>query len=160
MADFYIPKTCIRLSESCWFWGYKSFCPIPWEFDLKILLRFWNCVGCDHLRGHFFFSKSPNVYILLRWSFWYAKSGVLIWFHINPRNFNPRNFQFWVGFWFKTIFAPSPTTTTFISKDAEFSCASFDTCEKFVASYPNAQTPTQILKSGFSLFSSQGQGSS
>ena len=35
MADFFVSKNCIWFSESCWFWGYKSFCPIPWEFDFE-----------------------------------------------------------------------------------------------------------------------------
>ena len=77
-----------------------------------------------------------------------------------PTQFQPTQFPFLVSFSFKTIFAPPPTKTTLVSKDAEFSCASFDTCEKFVASCPHAQTPTQMLKSRFSQFSSQGQGSS
>ena len=72
----------------------KVFVQFAGNSILKISLRFWNSVGCGHMRGCFFFSKSPNVYVLLRWSFLYAKLGVLIWFRINPRYFNPRNFQF------------------------------------------------------------------
>ena len=48
----------------------------------------------------------------------------------------------------------------FISKDAEFLCASFDTCQKFAASCPLTQTPTQIKKHEFLRFSSQEMGSS
>ena len=33
-----------------------------------------------------------------------------------------------------------------VSKDVEFSYASFDICEKFVASCPPTRTPTQKLK--------------
>ena len=117
----------------------------PLAFDFKILEIAWAAHVCVDVS----LSKMTNVYIFLCWSFWYIKLAVLIWFHLNPRNFNPRNFWFLVGFSFKTIFAPSPTTTIFISKDAEFLCASFDTCEKFVASCPHAQTPTQRFKSGF-----------
>ena len=41
----------------------------------------------------------------------------------------------------------------------EFPCKSFDICENFVASCPPTQTPTQKLKIGFSMFSSQEIGS-
>ena len=100
-------------------------------------------------------AKSSNVFTFLRWSFWYIWWGVLTWFYVNLRNFNPRNFQFFVGFSFKTIFAPSPTTMKFISKDVEFSCASFDICLKFVAYCPRTETPTQKFKNGFTIFTPQ-----
>ena len=45
-------------------------------------------------------SKSPNGVSILPWSFWYGKMGVLIWFQVNLRNLNPRNFQILVGFSF------------------------------------------------------------
>ena len=63
--------------------------------------------------------------------------------------YNKGNFQFLVVFSLKTIFAPSPTTTTFISKYVEFLCPSFDTCQKFVAFCPFTQTPTQMSKYDF-----------
>ena len=85
---------------------------------------------------------------------------MIIWFYLSPRNFNPRNFRFLVGFSCKTIFAPSPTTTTLVSKDVEFSGASFDICEKFAAWCPLTQTPTQKFKIKFSIFSSHEIGSS
>ena len=81
---------------------------------------------------------------------------VLIWFRINPRNFNPRNFQFSVGFSFETLFPLPPSVTTFISKDVEFYCASFDISEKFVASCAPTDTPTRKLKNEFSGRNSQG----
>ena len=98
--------------------------------------------------------------VLLCWSFSYIKWGVIIWFHLNPRNFNPRNFQFSVGFSFETLFPLPPSVTTFISKDVEFYCASFDIYEKFAGACPPTQTPTQKLKSWFSMSSSQGIASS
>ena len=27
-----------EVSESCWFWGYKSFCPISWKFDFETFI--------------------------------------------------------------------------------------------------------------------------
>ena len=50
------------------------------------------------------FPKSPITYIFLRWSFWYIKLRVLIWFHLNPRNFNPRKIYFLDSFSFGTFF--------------------------------------------------------
>ena len=50
--------------------------------------------------------------------------------------------------------------TTFISKDVEFYCASFDIYEKFAGGCPLTQTPTQKLKSGFPTSNSQGIASS
>ena len=126
------------------FWKFCSTFEIAWAAPICVVISF---------------SKSPKMLILSRWSFSYIKWGVLIWFWLNPRNFNPRNFQFLVGFSFKTIFAPSPTTTKFISKDAELSCASFGIYEKFAASCPLTETPTQMSKSWFSVFSSQEIGS-
>ena len=71
--------------------------------------------------------------------------GVLIWFYHNPRNFNPR----------KILTAP----IGLISKGVEFSCASFDIWEEFVASCPLTRTPTQKLKNRFPTFGSQEIGS-
>ena len=123
----------------------------PGNSILEFWLKFWNCVVGTHMRGRFV-PKSSNEYIFLHWSFWSVKLRVLIRFHVNPRNFHPRNFKFLVSFSFKTIFAPTPTTTTLVSKDVEFSCASFDICEKFAASCPLTQTPTQKFKIEFPIF--------
>ena len=101
------------------------------------------------------FSKKLNVLILLRRSFWYIKSGVLIWFHLNLRNFNPRNFHFLASFSLETIFPLLPSVTTLISEDVEFYCASFEIFEKFVGECPSTQTPTQKLWSQFLKFSSE-----
>ena len=75
------------------FWNFCSTFEIAWAVPI--------CVGGS-------FSYSPNVLILLRWSFWYIKLRVLIWFRLNPRNLNPRNFHFLVGFLFETIFPCRP----------------------------------------------------
>ena len=128
--------------------------------------RFWKIhfifefAWVTSVRVGIFFSKSPNEVSILRWSFWCAKLGVLIWFHTNSRNFNPRNFHFLVSFPFETIFPLSLSVTTLISEDVEFYCASFDICEKFARWCPPTQTPTQKLKSGFLRSSSQEVGSS
>ena len=139
-------------------------------------------IGITFLRGRFFHLKKKwnwfNL-IKLKWisKFWpnslgnrfckfcwifeiYMVLGLFIWFYTNPRNFNPRNFQLLVSFSFKTIFAPSPTTPTSVSKDVEFSCASFDICQNFAASRPHTQTPTQKSKNEFSILLSQEIGSS
>ena len=70
------------------------------------------------------------------------------------------NFRFLVSFSFETIFPLSPTATTLVSKDVKFYCASFGPYEKFVGGCPPTQTPTQMLKSVFSILSSQETGSS
>ena len=103
--------------------------------------------------------KSLIMLDLLRRSFSFVILGVFIWIYLNPRNFNPRNFNFLVGFSFKTIFAPPRPITTLVSKDVEFSCASFDLYEKFARWCPPTQTPTRKFKTGISIFSSQGMGS-
>ena len=107
------------------FWDFSSIFEIA-----RVLLI---CVGV-------LFPKSPIAYIFLRWSFWYLKLRVLIWFHLNPRNFNSRNFRFWVG---------TVTVIRFEPKDVEFFCASFELCEKFVRGCPLTQTPMQKLKLDF-----------
>ena len=58
-------------SQSRRIWGYKKSCQIPWEFDFENFAQILKLRG---LRPYtrVFYSKSPNVYILLRWSFWYA----------------------------------------------------------------------------------------
>ena len=88
------------------------------------------------------------------------KEGVLFLFHVNPRNYNPRNFQFLVSFSYKTIFPLSPYVTTLLSEDVEFSYASFGLYEKFIQECPPTQMPMKKLKIGISMFSSQEIGSS
>ena len=43
----------------------------------------------------------------------------------------------------------------FVSKNFHNSCASFDKCQKFDGGCPPTQTPTQKIKSRFTIFSSQ-----
>ena len=69
----------------------------------------------------------------------------LDWFCLNPGNFNTRQILFLTSFSFKTIFLLFPPMTTSLSKDVKFFCASFELCEKFVASCPPTQTPTQMF---------------
>jgi len=95
------------------------------------------------------------LFILLRWSFSYLKLRVFIWFRLNPRNFNPRNFRFLVSFSFETIFPLSRLRRHFTLKDMKFSGASFGLCEKFTRWCPPTQTPTQKFKSGFWILNSQ-----
>ena len=79
---------------------------------------------------------------------------------MNLRNFNPRKIHFFVSFLCKTIFPTRTHRTRLVSKDVEFYCASFDIYEKFAGACPPTQTPTQKLKSWFSMSSSQGIASS
>ena len=128
--------------------------------------RFWKIhfifefAWVTSVRVGIFFSKSPNEVSILRWSFWCAKLGVLIWFHTNSRNFNPRNFHFLVSFPFETIFPLSPSVTTLISEDVEFYCVLFNISEKLVGRCPPTLTPTQNFKNEFSLSNSHEIGSS
>ena len=66
-------------------------------------IRIWN-LGSIFEFAWVFHSQNHPVFILLHWSFLYIKWGVLIWFLLNPRNFNPRNFQFLVFFHSKPLF--------------------------------------------------------
>ena len=75
---------------------------------------------------------------------------------MNLRNFNPRKIKFLVSFLYKTTFAAPTHPTRLLSKDVEFYCASFDRSEKFVASCPPMETPTQKLKNQFPGRNSQG----
>ena len=65
-----------------------------------------------------------------------------------------------VGFSFKINFPLSIHVTKLISEDVEFYYASFDLCEKFDGGGQPIQTPTQMLKSVFSMFGFQEIGSS
>ena len=107
-------------------WSIMAIQPIS-EFFLSIwlLTHFWFTVNLSHFFYPFlsnsleiriwnlgsifefawvFHSQNHPVFILLHWSFLYIKWGVLIWFLLNPRNFNPRNFQFLVFFHSKPLF--------------------------------------------------------
>ena len=64
----------------------------PENLILKISLRFWNCVGCGHMRGSRIVKITQSIF--LSWSFSYIKLGELYWFHLNRRNFNPTIFNF------------------------------------------------------------------
>ena len=57
-------------------WGYIS--SIPWEF------RFENITQSLKLRG-----LRPYTFVVLIFEIRAPNLGVLIWFHIKPRNFNP-----------------------------------------------------------------------
>ena len=99
------------------------------------------------------FASVPFITVRLFWdTFWYR----FIWFWMNLRNFNPRKITFLVGFWYKTIFPQSLSMTAYIQSDVEFYCASFGISEKFVASCPPMDTPTQKLKNEFSGRNSHG----
>ena len=59
-------------------------------------------------------------------------------------DFNPRNFQFLVGFSFETPFPMSSSVMTLVSKDVESSCASFDLCEKFARGCPHSNAYAKV----------------
>ena len=108
-------------------------------------------LGCDKFRESRYWDSRPTNGLLIR-----IPSDRKPRINFNPtqfnailRNFNPRNFQFLDSFSFKNIFAPSPITTTLVSKDAEFSCASFHICQKFAASCPLPKRPRKNLKMNF-----------
>ena len=129
----------IRFWKFCWI--FKNACVAP------------ICVGAT-------LSESPNMFILLGWSFSYIELGVLIWFRFNPRNLNPRNYQFLVSFSFETIFPLSPSATILVSKDVKFSGASSSLYKKFNRRRPLTQTPTQKFKIGFWILNSKAISSS
>ena len=66
---------------------------------LKFSLRFRNCVGFVHIRGYFILKTTQYVqlFILVIFINIYMAQGVFIWFYVNPRNHNPRNFHFLAG---------------------------------------------------------------
>ena len=138
ISNFWSNSLGIRFWKFCWIFRNAWAGPI--------------CVGVT-------ISESPNMSILLRWSFSYMEIGVFVWFRFNPRNFNLRNFRFLVSFSFETIFPLSPSATTLVSKDVKFPGASFGLYEKFARGCPPIQTPTQKLKIGFSMISSKGNDS-
>ena len=131
----------------------------PGNLILKILQNFWKCVGGVYTRGCLILKITQNVRLFTLINFIYNIRGIHL-ISCQPTQLQPRNFRFLVGFSFETIFAPSPPTTTLVSKDVEFSCASFEICKKFARWCPPTQTPTQKFKSGISIFSSQGISSS
>ena len=61
------------------FWNICEIFEIAWVASI--------CVGNS-------LPKSPSTLVLLCRSFSYVKFGVLIWFYLNPRNFNPRKIHF------------------------------------------------------------------
>ena len=73
----------------------KTLVQFPGSPILKILPSFRIWVGGTHMRRCFIF-KITKLYI---------KWGVLIWFPLNSRNSDPRNFQFLVSFSFETLFS-------------------------------------------------------
>ena len=76
-----------------------------------------------------------------------------------PTQFQPPKRVGFGRFSVRHFFRRSVAPTRFVSKDREFSCASFDLCQKFSRGFPPTQTPTQKFKSGFSKFCSQEIGS-
>ena len=101
---FFNSKNWNWFSQSCWFWRYQIFGPLPWEFDFEIFQEFLK------MRGWCSFA----------WAF--SANYISI-------NLNWLNLQVYLT----TQFNPVKQLL---------------------------QTPTQKIKSGFSMFSSQGIGSS
>ena len=139
ISNFWSNSLGIRFWKFCWIFRNAWAGPI--------------CVGVT-------ISESPNMSILLRWSFSYMEIGVFVWFRFNPRNFNLRNFRFLVSFSFETIFPLSPSATTLVSKDVKFPGASFGLYKKFARWCPPTKPPTQKFKIGFWILNSQGISSS
>ena len=131
----------------------------PGNWILKSLQNFWKCVGGAYRRRCFFLKITQGVQLFTLISFIHKIKGIHL-ISCQPTQFSPPNFSIFGRFLFKTIFAPTPTTTTLVSKDVEFFCASFDICEKFATSCSLTQTPTQKFKIEFSIFSSHEIGSS
>ena len=82
MTDLYISKSCIRFSESCWFWRYKSFCPIPWEYDFENFAQILKLRGLRPFAWVFYFK---NRYQTFRFSI--------------PKNWNNRFENTWWIYW-------------------------------------------------------------
>ena len=126
----------------------KILARFPGNPTLEILIKIHNCVGSTNMRGRFLIKVRLfpiyNCPVILE----YFLRWVYLIF-VNLRNFNPRKIQFFVSFLCKTIFAAPTHRMRLVSKDVEFYCASFDRSEKFVASCPPMETPTQKLKNQF-----------
>ena len=131
----------------------------PGNWILKSLQNFWKCVGGAYRRRCFNLKITQGVQLFTLISFIHKIKGIHF-ILCQPTQFSPPNFSIFGRFSFKTIFAPTPTTTTLVSKDVEFSCASFEICKKFARWCPPTQTPTQKLKIGFPKTSSREIGSS
>ena len=86
----------VFLKKNLWILGFWG--------PLLFITRFTFEFAWAHPYAWVFHSKNHPVFILLYWSFLYIKWGVLIWFLLNPRNFNPRNFQFFIFFHSKPLF--------------------------------------------------------
>ena len=59
MDDFLILENWNWFSKSCWFWGYKSFCPIPWEFDFENFAEILKLRGLRPYAWAFFSQNHP-----------------------------------------------------------------------------------------------------
>ena len=79
----------------------------PGNSILKILQNFWKCVGGVYMRGCLVLKITQSVQLFTLINFIYKKV-VFIGFHVNPRNFNPREINFLAGFLAITFFRVEP----------------------------------------------------
>ena len=117
-------------------------------------LYFWNCVGGVHLRGCFSL-KIDQCVCLFMLIVLICKIRGTFWFHINSRNFNPRNFQFLVSFLCVGFVPCGSLWRRWYQKTWIFFWTFFIQCQKSDRGCPPNQTPTQKIKSKFFLFGSQ-----
>ena len=105
------------------FWKFCSYFEIAWVVTV--------CVGVLFLKS------------ILRWSFSYMKEGILIWFHANPRNINPRFFNFWSVFHSKPFSLYRPLRQNWYQKTRNF-LAYFLVCMKSLSG--DVQLPKRLRK--------------
>ena len=139
-------------------WDIKNLVQFPGNSALKTLLRILNCVGCVHMRGRFIFKVNQSAQLLRLINFIYLiRDSYLI--SRQPKQFQPPLFSIFGWFFIGNPLFSAALCDDIGIKRCRISCASFDICDKFIASCPLIPTPTQKFKSWFSIFSSQGIGS-
>ena len=99
MDDFLILENWNWFSKSCWFWGYKSFCPIRWEFDFENFAEILKLRGLRPYAWAFFSQNHPMCISYYVGHFDMRNWGYLFDFTSTHAILTPVIFNFWSVFY-------------------------------------------------------------
>ena len=101
---FYTSKNGSWFSESCWFWRYKSFCPIRLEFDFENFAQILKLRGLRPYAWVLFSQNHPMCISFYAGHFHMYNWGYLFDFISTHAISTPVILNFWSFFLFRTFF--------------------------------------------------------
>ena len=149
MADFLYQKVGADAVSHADSGDIKVFVQFAGNSILKISLRFWNSVGCGHMRGCVFLKITQCVCLITLVIFICEIGGTYLISH-QPTLFQPPQFSILGRFFIQNFFPQSAAPLRLVSKCSKFKRESFENTFKTSRDFPYTVLPTQKLKSRFS----------